>query len=60
MPKPEKIPVHIAAKIAGCPDRTFRRFIQTGAIPAERDGKRRWLVPRAEAERVQRQRSQSC
>ena len=59
-PKPVKIRVNIAAKIAGCSERTVRRFIQTGALSAEREGKRRWLVLRAEVERVQRERSMSC
>lgn len=59
-PKPVKIRVNIAAKVAGYSERTVRRFIQTGALSAEREGKRRWLVLRAEVERVQRERSLSC
>lgn len=60
VPKPVKIRVNIAAKVAGYSERTVRRFIQTGAPSAEREGKRRWLVLRAEVERVQRERSLSC
>jgi hypothetical protein len=59
-PKPVKIRVNIAARVAGYSERTVRRFIETGVLSAEREGKRRWLVLRAEVERVQRERSLSC
>lgn len=59
-PIPSKIRVNIAAKIVGCSERTLRRCIQNGDLSAEREGKRRWLVLRAEVERMQRERSLSC
>jgi hypothetical protein len=59
-PKPLKIRVNIAAKVAGYSERTVRRFIETGVLTAEREGKRRWLVLRTEVERVQRVRSLPC
>jgi excisionase family DNA binding protein len=59
-PKPVKIRVNVAAKVAGYSERTVRRFIQTGVLSAEREGKRRWLVPRTEVERMQRERWLSC
>jgi excisionase family DNA binding protein len=58
-PRSDKIRVHIAADIIGCSERTVRRYVETGMLSAERHGKRRWLLPRAEAEKLQRERGQS-
>jgi hypothetical protein len=55
-PKPDKIYVHIAAKLIPCSDRTLRRYIANSILSAEREGKRRWLVLRAEVERLRRER----
>jgi len=57
LPNPEKIFVHHAARIIGCSPRTIRRFIQLGILPAERAGKRSWLVPRSAVDRIRRARS---
>ena len=39
-----KILVHHAAKRLGCSERTVRRRIQQGSIPARRKGRRVWVI----------------
>jgi excisionase family DNA binding protein len=48
----DRIRVHHAAKQIGCSERTVRRLIQEGTLPAERKGMRCWVVYRADVEIV--------
>jgi excisionase family DNA binding protein len=52
----DRIRVNHAAKRLGCTDRTVRRLIQHGKLPAERQGLRTWFILRSDVERLSRQR----
>ncbi|MGO8774442.1 MAG: helix-turn-helix domain-containing protein [Terracidiphilus sp.] len=54
--RPEMIYVHMAADEIGCSRRTIRRLILDGILPARREGRRRWLILRADVEWVRRRR----
>ncbi|MGO8706126.1 MAG: helix-turn-helix domain-containing protein [Terracidiphilus sp.] len=46
----------MAADEIGCSRRTIRRLILDGILPARREGRRRWLILRADVEWVRRRR----
>jgi excisionase family DNA binding protein len=53
---PEAILVHIAADRIGCSERTVRRLIQKGVLPAQRRGERQWEILRTDADLIRRRR----
>lgn len=50
----EMLRVHIAARRLGCSTRTIRRLIQNGELPAQRYGRRPWLVLSTDLEYLRR------
>ena len=44
--------VHHAAQRLGCSDRTVRRHIQQGRIPARRKGQRAWTINPSDLDRL--------
>jgi excisionase family DNA binding protein len=58
---PEKVPVHIAARITKIPERTLRRCILNKELPAERRGKRAYIIRRSDIPAfLKRRRSRRC
>jgi excisionase family DNA binding protein len=48
--------VHHAAQQLGCSDRTVRRHIQQGRIPARRKGRRAWTIDSSDLDRLRARR----
>jgi excisionase family DNA binding protein len=48
--------VHHAAERLGCSDRTVRRLIQQGRIPARRKGRRAWTINPSDLDRLRTRR----
>lgn len=56
--RPE-VPVHIAARTLECSERTIRRMIKLEILPAQREGRRRWVILRSDIEAVRSRRRSS-
>jgi excisionase family DNA binding protein len=57
---PEKVSVHIAARIIKCSKRSVRRYILENELPAERNGHRAYLVRRCDLQAFMEKRSLRC